>query len=201
MKKTTDMKQLDRRSFLHATALAGGGVMIGLYAPAALGQGPRGGGPPAATALKPSTYITINSNNTFGIVGKNPETGQGIKNALPQLIADEFDVEWSQVTVLPADLDPKYGADAGAPNVRQIEGGSTAIPDNYTPMRNVGAAARMMMISAAAQQWSVPEAELTTTGNGSVRHASSNRTATYASLATRVASLTPPAVASVTLKN
>ena len=204
MKNTKEVKKLDRRSFLQATALAGGGVMIGLYAPAALSQGPggRGGGAPQAPAtLKPSSYITVNPNNTFTIVGKNPETGQGIKNALPQLIADEFDVEWSQVSVANADLDQKYGPDAGAPGARQIEGGSTAIPTHYTPMRNVGAAARMMMVSAAAQQWSVPADQITTTGNGSVRHAASNRTATYASLATALTTVTPPALADVKLKD
>src|SRR5687767_14780994 len=102
--KKINTKQLDRRSFLQATALAGGGVMIGLVTPEVLGQGPGGGGrggpggaPQAPATLKPSSYITVNPNNTFTIVGKNPETGQGIKNALPQLIAEEFDVEWSQV--------------------------------------------------------------------------------------------------------
>ena len=53
----------------------------------------------AAAAPVPSNYITINPNNTFTIVAKNPETGQGIRNALPQIIADELDVDWSQVTV------------------------------------------------------------------------------------------------------
>jgi isoquinoline 1-oxidoreductase beta subunit len=205
MKNTKEIKRLDRRSFLQVSALAGGGVMIGLYAPSALSQGPGGPGggraPQAPAALKPSTYITVNTDNTFTIVGKNPETGQGIKNSLPMIIADEFDVSWNQVKVVMADLDGKYGVDAGAPQVRQIEGGSTATPDNYTPMRNVGAGARMMMISAAAQQWNVPEAELTTTGNGSVRHAASNRTATYASLATRFATVTPPALTAVKLKD
>src|SRR5688572_22026825 len=129
MKKTPNMKQLDRRSFLHVTALAGGGMMIGLYAPKVLGQGPRGGG---AAAPAPTNFITINPNNTFTIIAKNPETGQGIRNALPQLIAEELDVDWSQVTIQQADRDQaKYG--------QQIEGGSTAIPSNYTPMRQVGA--------------------------------------------------------------
>lgn len=205
MKNTKETKQLNRRSFLQATALAGGGVMIGLYTPEVLGQGPggRGGGgaPQAPGVLKPSTYITVNPNNTFSIVGKNPETGQGIKNALPMLIADEFDVEWRQVSVTNADLDQKYGPDAAAPGARQIEGGSTAIPTHYTPMRNVGAAARMMMISAAAQQWSVPADQVTTTGSGSVRHAASNRTATYASLAAALTTVTPPALADVKLKD
>jgi isoquinoline 1-oxidoreductase beta subunit len=201
MKKTkNNTSQLDRRSFLQVTALAGGGMMIGLVVPKALAQGPggaRGGGAPAT--LNPYFYIKIDPNNRFRIVGKNPETGQGIKNALPMLIAEEFDVDWSQVTVENADLDPRYAQSAGIA-AGQIEGGSTAIPQNYTGMRNVGAAARMMMIAAAAQQWSVPEAELTT-GSGVVTHAASKRTATYGSLAARAATLTPPAIASVRLKD
>jgi isoquinoline 1-oxidoreductase subunit beta len=61
MKKTTNTKQLDRRSFLQVSALAGGGLMIGIYAPSAIAQG-RGGGPAAAPV--PSNFITINPNNT-----------------------------------------------------------------------------------------------------------------------------------------
>jgi isoquinoline 1-oxidoreductase beta subunit len=88
----------------------------------------RGGGPggPAAS-LAPNTYITIHPDNTFTIIAKNPETGQGIRTALPMIIADEFDVDWAQVKIQQADLDPKYG--------RQTEGGSRAIPDNYQNMR------------------------------------------------------------------
>ena len=208
MKKTKNNTQLDRRSFLHVTALAGGGMMIGLVAPA-LGQAPAGRGGPGAggqggrggapATLNPYFYIKVNPNNTFSIVGKNPETGQGIKNALPMLIAEEFDVDWSQVTVENADLDPRYGQAAGGAG-GQIEGGSTAIPQNYTQMRNVGAGARAMMVAAAAQQWSVPEAELTT-ASGVVTHGASKRTATYGSLAARAATLTPPAIAGLRLKD
>jgi len=124
MKKTNTTKQLDRRSFLQITALAGGGVMIGLATPSVFSQG-RGGGAPAAPPAM-STYITVNADNTFTIIAKNPETGQGIRNALPMIIAEEFDVDWKQVKVQQADFDtPKYG--------QQIEGGSTAIPSNYSP--------------------------------------------------------------------
>jgi isoquinoline 1-oxidoreductase subunit beta len=179
MKKTPDMKQLDRRSFLHVTALAGGGMMIGLYAPKALSQG-RGGGAAQAT---PSTYITINPDNTFKIMAKNPETGQGIRNALPQIIADELDVDWSQVKIEQADLDPKYGS--------QIEGGSTAIPTNYNTMRQVGAGGRALVLAAAADNWGVPVTELTT-ASGVVTHAASRRTATYGSLAAKAATMTLP---------
>jgi isoquinoline 1-oxidoreductase beta subunit len=196
--KKAETAQLDRRSFIKVSALAGGGVVIGLYAPESISQ--QRGAPPAPTPVNPSTYITVHTDNTFSIVGKNPETGQGIKNALPMIIAEEFDVDWKQVKVMNADLDPKYGIDAGAPTLRQIEGGSTAIPQNYTPMRNVGAAARMLMLRAAAQTWNVPEGELTT-ASGVVTHGASKRTATYASLAQSALSMPPMAVTAIRLKD
>src|SRR5262249_30097099 len=145
MTKTKTTTQLDRRSFIKVSALAGGGVLIGLYMPESIAQ-QRGPGAPAPTPVNPSTYIKVHPNNTFTIMAKTPETGQGIRNALPQVVADEFDVDWKQVTIEQGDLDPKWGRDMGAPNVGQIEGGSTAIPQNYAPMRNVGAAGRSMMI-------------------------------------------------------
>jgi isoquinoline 1-oxidoreductase subunit beta len=180
MKNTKDLTQLNRRSFLQVSALAGGGMMIGLYAPKAIAQGGRGGAAPAAT---PSTYITINPDNTFTIIAKNPETGQGIRNALPQIIADELDVDWSQVKIQQADLDAKYGS--------QIEGGSTAIPSNYNTMRQVGAGGRALMLAAAAENWGVPVTELTT-ASGVVTHAGSRRTATYGSLAAKAATMPVP---------
>jgi isoquinoline 1-oxidoreductase beta subunit len=188
MKKRGEM---DRRTFLQVTTVAGGGLMIALYTPEMLAQ--RGGGRGNAVLPLPSNYITINPDNTFTIVAQNPETGQGIKTALPQLIADELDVDWAQVTIKQADYDAtKY--------VSQTEGGSRAIPTHYTRMRQAGAGGRALMIAAAAQQWNVPASELTT-GSGMVRHAGSNRSATYASLAGRAATLTPPAPADLRLKD
>jgi isoquinoline 1-oxidoreductase beta subunit len=196
--KTT--KQLDRRSFIKVSALAGGGIMIGLYTePELLSQGPPRGAP-QPTPVNPGTYITVEPDNTFTIIAKNPETGQGIRTALPMVIAEEFDVDWKQVKIKQGDLDPKYGRDMGAPNVGQIEGGSTATPQNYAPHRNVGAAARMMMVNAAAQRFNVPAAELTT-GGGVVTHAASNRTATYAQLAEVALKMPAMAVADIKLKD
>jgi len=82
-----NIKQLNRRSFLKISTVAGGGVMIGLYAGSAAetlaqGQGRGGPGGPAAAA-NPNTFITINPDNTFVVIAKNPETGQGMRNALP----------------------------------------------------------------------------------------------------------------------
>ena len=151
------MKQLDRRSFLKVTALAGGGMMIGIVSrPSALAQqGRRPALPAPRTGANPSTYIKVNPDNTFTIIAKNPETGQGIRNALPMIIADEFDVDWRQVKIEQADLDPKYGAS-------QIEGGSTAIPTNYDADAERRRRRPAMMVAAAAQTWNVPAAELTT---------------------------------------
>src|SRR5207248_9850608 len=175
-------KQLNRRSFIKVSALAGGGIVIGLYTDPDFFAQERGAPAPVpATPINPNTYITVHPDNTFTIIAKNPETGQGIRNALPMIIADEFDVDWKQVKIQQGDLDAKWGRDAGAPGLAQIEGGSTAIPQNYTPMRNVGAAGRAMMVAAAAKRWNVPATELTT-GSGVVTHTPSKRTATYASL-------------------
>lgn len=193
MHDTLKTKKVGRRTFLQVSAVAGGGLVIGLYAPKAAGQqAGRGGGP--APSLGANDYITVNPNNTFTIVAKNPETGQGIKTALPQIIADEFDVDWTQVSIRQADLDPKYSP--------QTEGGSRAIPTNYQNMRLVGAGGRLLMLNAAAAQWNVPVGELTT-GSGTVKHARSNRTATYASLASRALTQPTPDRAAVeaALKN
>jgi isoquinoline 1-oxidoreductase beta subunit len=197
----TKTKQLSRRSFIQVSAMAGGGILIGLYTePGLLAQERGAATPAAATPINPNTYIKVRPDNTFTIIAKNPETGQGIRNALPMIIADEFDIDWKQVKIEQGDRDDKYARDMGAPDIGQREGGSTAIPQNYTPMRNVGATARTMMIAAAAKHWSVPASELTT-GSGVVTHASTKRTATYASLAETALAMPVPALSSVKLKD
>src|SRR5215475_10851745 len=187
-----NLKQLDRRSFIKFSALAGGGLLVGVYAEPEIFSQQRGpAGPPAP--VNPNVYITVHPDNTFTVIAKNPETGQGMRNALPMLIADELDVDWKQVKVQQADCNPMlYG--------QQIEGGSTATPTNYMPMRQVGAAARMMMVSTAAKQWNVPESELTT-GSGMVKHAKTNKSATYASLADAALKMPPMTVADIKLKD
>jgi isoquinoline 1-oxidoreductase beta subunit len=187
-----NLKQIDRRSFIKFTALAGGGLMVGVYSDSEILAQQRGpGGAPAP--VNPNVYITVHPDNTFTLIAKNPETGQGMRNALPMLIADELDVDWKQVKVQQADCNPAiYG--------QQIEGGSTATPTNYLPMRQIGAAARMMMVSTAAKQWNVPESECTT-GAGTVKHARTNKTATYASLADAAMKMQPLAVTDIKLKD
>ena len=183
MKANIKSPQLDRRTFIKVTTLAGGGVMLGLYSQSELLSQRGGRGGQSAARPVPETYITIHPDNTFTIIAKNPETGQGVKNTLPAIIADEFDVDWTQVKVQQADLDPKYGG--------QREGGSTAIPQNYATMRQVGAMGRAMMKQAAADRMNVPASSLTTR-SGVVIHRLTRRTATYASLAEAMEGMTPP---------
>ncbi|HEY2383045.1 MAG TPA: molybdopterin cofactor-binding domain-containing protein [Terriglobia bacterium] len=188
-----DQKQLNRRSFIQLTALAGGGLLVGVYASETEMLAQRGGGGPPAP-VNPNNYITVHPDNTFTLMARNPETGQGMRNSLPMIIAEEFDVDWKQVKVQQGDLDAaRYGGG-------QIEGGSTATPTQYTPMRNVGAAARMMMVATAAKQWNVSESELTT-GSGMVKHARTNKTATYAALADAAMKMPPMTVAEIKLKD
>ena len=183
---------LDRRSFLRVSALAGGGMMIALQFDGAqlLAQGPPQGPPPAFVA---SAFVKIAPDGKVTIISKNPEIGQGIKNMLPMIIADELDVDWSAVTVEQADVDQqKYGT--------QLAGGSLATPMNWDPLRQVGASVRQMILAAAAQRWSVPATELTT-ASGRVMHAASNRSAGYGELATDAAKMPVPVLASVPLKD
>ncbi len=185
------MKRIDRRSFLKVSAAGAGGVLIGLYVqPKAAAQG-RGG--PRAPLPDPHTYIKIAADGTVTIVAKNPEVGQGIKTMLPMLIADELDVDWKSVQIEQADFDDtKYAG--------QIAGGSTATPTNWIPMRQAGAAGRAMLITAAAQTWSVPEAECST-ASGRVHHNGSNRSLGYGELAAKLPGMPMPALNTLKLKD
>lgn len=188
---TMEKIQIDRRSFLKVTAMAGGGMLLALYA-SPLDEVFAQMRMPMAK-LVPASFIMIHPDNTITIMAKNPETGNGVRTMLPMIIAEEFDVDWKNVKVEQADVDQaKYGL--------QIEGGSTATPMNWMPMRQIGRAGRQMIIAAAAQTWSVPESECTTKA-GRVLHEGSSRSATYGELATKAATMPVPDFQSLKFKD
>lgn len=179
--------RIDRRSFLKVSALGGGGALLALHTKPALAQfGP--GAPPEVV-----NYIKIGSDGVVTIMAKNPDLGQGVKTMLPMLIAEELDADWKHVKIEQTDFnDKKYAG--------QFAGGSTATPMNWVPMRQVGAAGRAMLIAAAAETWNVPASEIST-DSGKVLHKSSGRSAGYGELASKMASMTPPDLRTLKLKD
>jgi isoquinoline 1-oxidoreductase beta subunit len=179
-----------RRDFLRVTSIVGGGLLIATHIDAL--EATSNLLAPSAADFVPNAFIKMTPDGIVTIIAKNPEVGQGMKTMLPMLIADELDVDWKNVRIEQASFDPtKFQA--------QSVGGSNATPTNWLPMRRVGAAARTMLVAAAAQTWGVPESECTTEP-GAVRHSASGRTLKYTELLDKAATMTAPALDQVTLK-
>jgi isoquinoline 1-oxidoreductase beta subunit len=184
--------RVDRRQFLRVSAIVGGGMVLATYVGGRdvvrklMSRG-------AVDELVPSAFIRITPDGVVTIVAKNPEVGQGVKTMLPMLIAEELDADWARVRVEQAPLDTtKYNA--------QVAGGSTATPNNWLPMRRVGAAARAMLVAAAAQRWGVEPAECETEA-GVVHHRASGRRLEYGELASTAALMPVPDAEAVQLKD
>jgi isoquinoline 1-oxidoreductase subunit beta len=181
---------LDRRTMLKASLLAGGGLALDVLIPlpSALAAAEKEGAGPGQL----SAFVSIAPDGTVTIMSKNPEIGQGIKTSLPMIVADELDCDWSQVRIAQADLDQKrYG--------EQYAGGSTATARDWLPMRQAGAAARAMLVQAAALKWHV-DAALLTTARGRIHHAASGRSVGYGEVASAAAAVPPPDLGTVPLK-
>jgi isoquinoline 1-oxidoreductase beta subunit len=181
---------LSRRHFLFAGAAAGGGMMIG-WAPTAEAQ------TKDISTLTPGAYIRIDPQNKVTIVSPMIEMGQGTFTALPMLIAEELDIDVESVAVDHAPANDKLYGNPVIGN-EQITGGSTSIRAFYLPLLKVGAAARTMLIAAAAEKWNV-QAPTLRTDTGYVVDPSGNRRLSYGELADRAATL--PIPDNVTLKD
>ena len=167
-----------RRSFLKVSATAAGGVLFGLAAPASA----------QAVGGRIGYFVRIEPDNRVFIGCRNPEIGQGVRTAMPMIIAEELDVRWGDVTVeqmplgiLVKDNVPsfKYGP--------QGAGGSDSIPEAWADHRQFGADARAVLLIAAAQRWDVA-AERLSTRNGVVHHPD-GRALKYGQLAAAAAAL------------
>jgi isoquinoline 1-oxidoreductase beta subunit len=187
--------EMNRRAFLKATALVGGGILLGFYADipadtpadAAMVRQRRQGAQP----LSPSAFIRIEPDGSVTVFSARPEVGQGMKTMAPMLIAEELEVDWNSVKVEQGDLESKYGP--------QWTGGSAGTPGSWEPLRRVGASARTLLVMAAAQTWNVPEAECVA-ASGRVSHKATNRSLGYGELAAKAATLPMPDPATIKLK-
>jgi len=181
-----DRRGLDRRVFLRTSAVAGGGLLLGLYVPAARAAlAPQGPPPPP---IVPFAYIKITPDNAVTVIANHSEMGQGIYTVLPMLLNEELQADWSKIHVESAPVDAVYNHTVFG---MQMTGGSTTTASEWDRYRKLGAAARLMFVSAAAQQWGV-SADSCKVEKGVVLHPASSRQATYGSLASAAAALPVP---------
>jgi isoquinoline 1-oxidoreductase beta subunit len=183
---------LNRRSFLQVTAAAGGGLLVGAYLPSLSDSGTLA----AAGSFEPNVWIKVNSDDTVRIMLTMLEMGQGVMTSMPMLVAEELDFDWTKIRTEWAGADPKYGN----PNFggQQLTAGSNSVRGMWKVLREAGATARAMLVTAAAQTWSVPE-NACTTDKGEVIHQASGRRLKYGALVDKAAAL--PVPAGVTLKD
>jgi len=176
---------MQRRNFLKASVMASGGLLIGFRFP---GVTALASAQTSMGAFIPNAFVRIGSDERVTVIVNHSEMGQGVYTSLPMLLAEELDADWSKVGFEPAPVDPKYNHPAFG---MQITGGSSSVWSGLEQFRQAGAAARAMLITAAAQQWNVDPASCRTE-SGAVLNGS-NRKLTYGQLAQAAAKLTPPA--------
>ena len=145
----------------------------------------------AKAALRPSVYLAIDMDGTAYIIAHRSEMGSGSRTALPRIVADELDADWSRVKLVQATGDEKYGD--------QDTDGSHSVRSFFDTLRESGATARLMLIRAAAAQWSVPPAECSTNLH-TVVHKASGKQLGYGELAAAAAKLDVPKKEEVKLK-
>ncbi|MDE2120749.1 MAG: xanthine dehydrogenase family protein molybdopterin-binding subunit [Betaproteobacteria bacterium] len=185
--------QAARRHFLKTSALAGGGLLVGLVLPAS----GRAAEPAAAAAanplaepgaFSPHAYIRVTPDNQVTLVVDKSEMGQGVMTSLPMVLADEMDADWSAVHIEQA------GAHAAYKNPQlgmQATGGSTSVRSSWLPLRQAGATARALLVQAAAQRWRVEPAACRVAAG--VVHGPAGQHASFGELAADAARLPLPA--------
>src|SRR5436305_2973536 len=170
------MSPVSRREFLGVGVAAGAGLVVGFYLPH--------GGNSQHESFSPNAYLRITPDNKITIVVARSEMGQGVRTALPMILAEELEADLNQITIEQAGASTLYGD--------QTTGGSASVRTTWDPMRKAGAAAREMLISAAALEWGVPRSACKAE-HGTITHVASNRKLSYGELASRAAELPIPA--------
>lgn len=169
------MSPLSRRDFVGAGIAAGAGLVIGFYLPH--------GRASHKESFSPNAYLRITPDSKVTIVVARSEMGQGVRTALPMILAEELEADWKQIEIEQAGASTLFGD--------QTTGGSASIRTTWDPMRKAGAIAREMLISAAALTWGVPRSSCTAE-NGRIKHSASNRSLSYGELVGKAATLPIP---------
>jgi isoquinoline 1-oxidoreductase subunit beta len=181
-------RNLSRRSFLKVTAAAGGGLTLAACLPIRASGGPS----TKESAFAPSVWLSVEPNGQVAITVSKVEIGQGVRTGLAMIVADELDVDWKSVRVVQAPAGQQYG--------NQGVGGSGSTMGLWNVLREAGATARAMLVSAAAQSLGVPAAECVTSA-GVVTHTGTGKKKAYAEVATAAGQMPPPDSSSVKLKD
>jgi isoquinoline 1-oxidoreductase beta subunit len=188
------IENVSRRAFLRASGAAGAGLVLAVYGPARAAEADPGragvGAPNVPAPIDAHAFVRIGADNSVTVVSKHLEMGQGTYTGLATLVAEELDCAWSQVKVegAPAEV-PRYANKMWGP--AQGTGGSTAIANSFEQYRQAGAAARAMLVAAAAKQWNVAP-ESVAVKDGMLTHPSGKR-ATFGQLAAAAAAMQVPA--------
>ena len=180
--------RLERRAFLKASAAATGGLLIGVYFPDVAGEAMLDAqfGPPGGGAITPSAFIRIGTDDVVTLIVHKPDNGQGTETSIAQILAEELDCDWSRIRTEFAPINAAlYGG------ALQGTFGSMAIRTTYDPMRRTGAAARDMLMQAAASRWGVEKSQCRTE-NGAVINTVTNDRLTYGSIADAASKLPVP---------
>jgi isoquinoline 1-oxidoreductase beta subunit len=187
------IQNLSRRGFLQGAA----GLTLGLSLPAFAAKAGAVAAQAAVTPFEPTPFLRIGADNSVTVLSKHLEMGQGTYTGLATIVAEELDAAWVQVKVEGAPADAKrFNNLAFGP--MQGTFGSTAMANSWDQLRQTGATARAMLVSAAAKRWNVPAAEIAVR-DGVLSHAASKRKATFGELAEAAAAEAVPA--SVSLKD
>ncbi|MBI3950257.1 MAG: xanthine dehydrogenase family protein molybdopterin-binding subunit [Acidobacteria bacterium] len=181
--------KVNRRGFLKVGAAAGTGLVLGFYIPWEREVY-------AQEAKKPApfnTWIRIDRDGKVTLIVAKSEMGQGVRTSLPMILAEELEVDWTSVRVEQAPTKPEIYPNMGT-------GGSSSLRESWMPLRQAGAAAREMLMAAAAQTWGVAK-DTCYAEQGAVVHRSSGRRLAYGELVEAASKLPVPDFASVPLKN
>ena len=185
---------LSRRQFLVSTAAAGGGLALGLHAPMAGAQSAAS----ASAGAEINLWVVVKPDDTCVIRIARAEMGQGTLTGLAQLVAEELECDWAKVTTEP--ITPGRNLASKRAWGEMGTGGSRGIRTSHEYVRQGGAAARTMLLQAAANEWKVPVGELTV-ANGVITHGPSGRTTSYGKVAAAASKLDAPDAKSLKLKD